>query len=158
MRKNPQREAFEAFVRSGKSPVPPNEIEGPLADGSYRTSAANAGWAFWQAAQAAGEDRTIHDLVDQLEACGVMIAGRDKVLALGSSYNWPAYLALIAMVGVRDGVLFFRANEDVSNMQLDRILGRYPFSDEQRDAIVNNILLDPNAPKEPTFRVLSHQP
>jgi|GEM_PF-6198428 len=104
------------------------------------------------------DDHTIHDLVDQLEACGVLITGRDKVLALGSSDNWPADLARIAMVGVREGVRFFRAHEDVTNMQLDRILGRYPLSDEQRNAIVNNILLDPNAPKEPTIRVLRHQP
>ncbi|MDQ1817767.1 hypothetical protein RBA41_31150 [Massilia sp. CCM 9210] len=47
-----QHDAFEAFVRSGASPVPPSELERPLDDGSYRTSAANAGWAFWQAAQA----------------------------------------------------------------------------------------------------------
>jgi hypothetical protein len=53
IKKNPQREAYEAFVRSGASPVPPSEVEKPLADGSYRTSAANAGWVFWQAAQAA---------------------------------------------------------------------------------------------------------
>lgn len=51
MNKNPQREAFEAFVRSGNSPVPASEIEKPLVDGTYRTSAANAGWVFWQAAQ-----------------------------------------------------------------------------------------------------------
>jgi hypothetical protein len=53
MNKNLQREAFEVFVRSGASPVPPSEVDRPLADGTYRTSAANAGWAFWQAAQAA---------------------------------------------------------------------------------------------------------
>ena len=51
MNKNLQREAFEAFVRSGASPVPSNEVERPLFDGTYRTSAANAGWAFWRAAQ-----------------------------------------------------------------------------------------------------------
>lgn len=50
MSTNTQRTAFEAFVRSGKSPVPPSEIDRPLPDGSYRTSAANAGWVFWQAA------------------------------------------------------------------------------------------------------------
>jgi hypothetical protein len=44
-----QRAAFEAFVRSGKSPTPPSEIVRPLADGTYRTSAANAAWLFWQA-------------------------------------------------------------------------------------------------------------
>lgn len=53
MNKNLQRAAYEAFVRSGASPVPPSEVDKPLADGSYRTSAANAGWVFWQAAQAA---------------------------------------------------------------------------------------------------------
>lgn len=47
-----QRDAFEAFVRGGTSPVPASEVDRPLPDGSYRTSAANAGWAFWQAAQA----------------------------------------------------------------------------------------------------------
>lgn len=47
-----QRESFEAFVRSGASPVPPSEVEKPLPDGSYRTSGANNAWAFWQAAQA----------------------------------------------------------------------------------------------------------
>lgn len=51
MSTNTQRAAFEAFVRSGNSPVPPSEIDRPLPDGSYRTSAANAGWVFWQAAQ-----------------------------------------------------------------------------------------------------------
>lgn len=53
MNKNVQRAAYEAFVRSGASPVPRSEVEKPLADGSYRTSAANAGWVLWQAAQAA---------------------------------------------------------------------------------------------------------
>ena len=53
MNKKLQREAFEAFVRSGASPVPPSEVDNPSADGSYRTSAANAGWAFWQAGQSA---------------------------------------------------------------------------------------------------------
>lgn len=47
-----QRESFEAFVRSGASPVPPSEVEKPLPDGSYRTSGANNAWVFWQAAQA----------------------------------------------------------------------------------------------------------
>jgi hypothetical protein len=47
-----ERKAFEAFVRSGTSPVPASEVDRPLPDGSYRTSAANAGWVFWQAAQA----------------------------------------------------------------------------------------------------------
>lgn len=50
--KQAQRDAYEAFVRSGTSPVPASEVDRPLPDGSYRTSAANAGWAFWQAAQA----------------------------------------------------------------------------------------------------------
>ena len=53
MNKNPQREAFEAFVRSGASSVSPSEVDNPLADGTYRTSGANAAWAVWQAAQAA---------------------------------------------------------------------------------------------------------
>lgn len=52
MEKNSQREAYEAFVRSGASPVPPSEVDNPCSDGTYRTSAANAGWVFWQAAQA----------------------------------------------------------------------------------------------------------
>lgn len=52
MNKQAQRDAYEAFVRSGTSPVPASEVDRPLPDGSYRTSAANAGWAFWQAAQA----------------------------------------------------------------------------------------------------------
>jgi hypothetical protein len=47
-----QRAAFDAFVRNGNSPVPPSEIEKPIADGSYRTSAANAGLVFWRAATA----------------------------------------------------------------------------------------------------------
>lgn len=47
-----QRKDYEAFVRSGTSPVPATEVDNPLPDGSYRTSAANAGWVFWQAAQA----------------------------------------------------------------------------------------------------------
>jgi len=55
MSKDSQREAFEAFVRSGASPVPPSEVDKPLMDGTYRTSAANAAWVFWQAAQAALE-------------------------------------------------------------------------------------------------------
>ena len=59
MNTNVQRTAFEAFVRSGNSPVPPSEIERPLADGTYRTSAANAGWAFWQAATAKSIDRSL---------------------------------------------------------------------------------------------------
>lgn len=53
MNENLQRQAYEAFVRSGASPVFPSEVDKPMADGSYRTSAANAGWVFWQAAQAA---------------------------------------------------------------------------------------------------------
>lgn len=53
MSNNLQRAAYEAFVRSGASPVPASEVDKPLADGTYRTSAANAGWVFWQAAQAA---------------------------------------------------------------------------------------------------------
>lgn len=53
MSMNSQRQEFELFVRSGASPVPPSEVDGPLANGTYRTSAANAGWAFWLAAQAA---------------------------------------------------------------------------------------------------------
>jgi len=53
MNKNLQRQAYEAFVRSGASPVFPSEVDMPLTDGTYRTSAANAGWVFWQAAQAA---------------------------------------------------------------------------------------------------------
>ena len=52
MKKNSQREAYEAFVRSGESPVSPSEVDNPCSDGTYRTSAANAGWVFWQAAQA----------------------------------------------------------------------------------------------------------
>lgn len=59
MTANTQRATFEAFVRSGNSPVPPSEIERPIADGSYRTSAANAGWAFWQAATAKSIDRSL---------------------------------------------------------------------------------------------------
>lgn len=57
MKTNLQRAAYEAFVRSGASPVPPSEVEKPLADGTYRTSAANAGWVFWQAGQAAAQQQ-----------------------------------------------------------------------------------------------------
>jgi len=53
MNTNLQRAAYEAFVRSGESPFPPSEVDKPLADGTYRISAANAGWVVWQAAQAA---------------------------------------------------------------------------------------------------------
>jgi hypothetical protein len=57
MNKTPQQDAFEAFVRSGASSVSPSEVDNPLADGTYRTSGANAAWAMWQAAQAAMPQR-----------------------------------------------------------------------------------------------------
>ena len=90
------------------------------------------------------DSQTIQNLIYQLEACGVSITGRDKVLALGHSENWPADLTRIAIEGVREGVQFFRRHEDISELQLDHILSGFPLSYEQRDAVVNNILLTPN--------------
>jgi hypothetical protein len=50
---DPQRAAYHAYVRSGKSPLPPNDVDDMLVDWTYRTTGANTGWVFWQAAQAA---------------------------------------------------------------------------------------------------------
>ena len=86
MNKNPERDAFEAFVRSGASPVPPSEIEKPLPDGSYRTSAANAGWAFWQAAQVAAIAPVAEDEVQSVVACA-----RRVYRKFGADSDWSEW-------------------------------------------------------------------
>jgi hypothetical protein len=74
MNKNPERDAFEAFVRSGASPVPPSEIEKPLPD------------AFWQAAQVAAIAPVAEDEVQSVVACARRVHSK-----FGADNDWSEW-------------------------------------------------------------------
>lgn len=104
----------------------------------------------------------IIDLVDQLEASGVAITGREKVLALEASVDWPVQFIHLVTQGKKNGVEFVRASANApSDVVLARLLNGYPFGFAQRETILHNIMAKDLAPTDvegSSFTVLRHVP
>lgn len=93
----------------------------------------------------------LRDLMDQLRQAGVTIQGEAIfVAALGgvdSDAEWATMFTQLAATGRKDQILFSRESEDSpSSQELDHILRGYPFTFEQRQIVVQNILVR-DAPK-----------
>lgn len=83
---------------------------------------------------------TIQDLVDQLEAEGVSIVGRDKILAAESNPRWTIELTDFVLTGRQHGVAISRGEDSkLTNQRLYQILLGYAFDEKQRILWVNNV-------------------
>lgn len=85
------------------------------------------------------------DFVAQLDAAGVVIVGRDELIAtVESTPDWPEVVAELASKRRKSGIAFRRAAADSpSDSHLDQLLESYPFSYAQRNLVVRNVLVRP---------------
>lgn len=86
---------------------------------------------------------TFNDFIDQLDAVGIAIDGRDELIKMAESApKWPDVVIDMAMQGRKRGVSLFRkASDSPSDPQLNHLLQGYPFTFEQRCMVVQNVLV-----------------
>ncbi|MDO8728692.1 MAG: hypothetical protein Q7K26_02225 [bacterium] len=83
--------------------------------------------------------------MNELDIAGVVIDGRDVLIANGESApKWHEAVTDVALQGRKIGVSFFRkASNTPSDQKLDHLLRGYPFSVDQRRMIIQNIFVRP---------------
>ncbi len=83
------------------------------------------------------------DFMAQLDAAGVVIVGRNELIAtVDSSPDWPVLVTELASKRRKSGIAFIRpAADSPSNSHLDHLLEGYPFSNAQRSLLVRNVLV-----------------
>ncbi len=86
---------------------------------------------------------TIQNLLCELKNAGVTIAGEDAIQSAATSAgdSWPQVFSELAVTGRKDGVLLTtQAGTGPTMERLDHILSGYPFTFEQCQIVMQNII------------------
>lgn len=86
---------------------------------------------------------TFTDFIDELDSSNIIIDGRDTFIVKAEAAEfWPDVVTDLARTGRKIGISLVRKSSDSpTDHQIDHLLKGYPFTAEQRQMVVNNVVI-----------------